>query len=908
MLSDSRLIELPAAIRLRLSGLHSGSRRECKPTNPSHEQHPFRTHVNPYLSETLARMWLDKRFVRGKGSNLFDETGRRYLDCVAAYGALPFGFNPPEIWKSLHEVETLGEPSFVQPSLLDAAGELAKRLLAVAPANLRYVTFTNSGTESVEAAIKLCRAATNRSGILSTTNSFHGKTLGALSATGNPDYHTGFAVPLAGFSQIPFGDADALAQELAAHPDHYAAFIVEPIQGEGGIVEAPPGYLAAARALCSQAGVLLVFDEIQTGLGRTGTMFCCQAEGVEPDVMTVAKALGGGLMPIGAVLCNEAAYTERFANKHSSTFAGNTLSCRAGLATLEMLTRYDCDLVDQVRRNGRRLRRRLEDLQKRYPHMIRSIRGRGYMLGIEFGIHRTTWSDSVLGAFAEQGLFTPLFASYLLNAEGLRVAPTLNGKSVIRIEPALTFTWTECEALLAGLQRALEVFSDGNIGRIFSKLMNDGHAVAPPPRMVEQERLVEPRVGERRFAFLLHPLDAGSFVDYDPSLGILSRTNLEDLQKRLSGLVEPFVLNGARVVSTTGESIFGEFIVVPRTAREMVDLPRAQVAAEVRAALDLARSRGAQMVGLGAYTSVVTRGGHALAGHGVPLTTGNSFTTVACAEGIQLSLSRLGERLGANTTAAIVGATGSIGRAMALMLAGDVGRLVLIGNPEGIPTQVRLRIRKVAADVCRHLIACHAAGQRFEMGTLGDRLLRLTGPLPSADAADECLLELADQLTAAGVIIISQDARAIVPMANVVVTSTSAPGTILGPADLAHGAVVCDLSRPANLSREVALVRPDVLVIEGGVIAVPGLPKLGRFGLGDGNVFACMAETMLLTLAGHFEDTSLGTDLSAETLRMLRMLADRHGFRVAQLRSFGAALNDADWNKLQAARGRRRAA
>jgi acetylornithine/succinyldiaminopimelate/putrescine aminotransferase/predicted amino acid dehydrogenase len=908
MLSDSRMIPRPEAIKVGLSGLHSSSNPVRKVEHPSHEQHPFRTRVNPYLGEMLAKLWLDKRFVRGKGSSLFDETGRRYLDCVAAYGALPFGFNPPEIWKSLHEVEAFGEPSFVQPSLLDAAGELAKRLLAVAPGNLRYVTFTNSGTESVEAAIKLCRAATNRSGILSTENSFHGKTLGALSATGNPDYHTGFAVPLAGFAQIPFGDVDALAGELAAHPDHYAAFIVEPIQGEGGIVEAPPGYLAAARELCSQAGVLLVFDEIQTGLGRTGSMFCCQAEGIQPDVMTVAKALGGGLLPIGAVLCNEAAYSERFATKHSSTFAGNTLSCRAGLATLELLTRRDCELVDQVRRNGRRLRQRLEDLQKQYPHMIRSIRGRGYMLGIEFGIHRTTWSDSVLGSFAEQGLFTPLFASYLLNVEGLRVAPTLNGKSVIRIEPALTFTWAECEELLVGLRRALEVFSDGNIGRIFSRLMNDGHAVAPPPSMVEQERPVEPRAGERRFAFLLHPLDADSFVDYDPSLGILSRPALEDLAKRLSGLVEPFVLNGARVVSATGESIFGEFIVVPRTAREMVELPRAQVAAEVRAAMDLAHSRGAQMVGLGAYTSIVTRGGHALAGHGVPLTTGNSFTTVACAEGIQLALARLGERLGTDTTAAVVGATGSIGRAMAFMLAGDIGRLVLIGNPEGIPAQVRCRIRKVAADVCRHLIACHVAGKRFETGTLGDRLLQLAGPLPSADAADERLLELADQLTAAGAIIISQDARATVPMANVVVTSTSAPGTILSPADLAHGAVVCDLSRPANLSREVALVRPDVLVIEGGVIAVPGLPKVGRFGLGDGNIFACMAETMLLTLAGHFEDTSLGTDLSAETLRMLRVLADRHGFRVAQLRSFGAVLNDADWNKLQAARGRRQAA
>ncbi|HEX4149074.1 MAG TPA: aminotransferase class III-fold pyridoxal phosphate-dependent enzyme, partial [Pirellulales bacterium] len=516
-------------------------------------------------------------------------------------------------------------------------------------------------------------------------------------------------------------------------------------------------------------------------------------------------------------------------------------------------TRRDSELVHQVRRNGRRLRNRLKELQARYPHMIRSIRGRGYLLGIEFGIQRSTWSESVLGAFAEQGIFTPLFASYLLNVEGIRVAPTLNGKSVIRIEPALTFTWTECEELLAGLQRALEAFSDGNIGRIFSALMNPRRAVSTPPAVIEKEPVVEPRANEKRFAFLMHPLNAESLADFDPSLAQLSLGDLENLQKRLSGLVEPFVLNETRIVSATGESIYGEFIIVPRTAREMVELPRAQVAAEVQAAMELARSRGAQMVGLGAYTSVVTRGGHSLAGQGVPLTTGNSFTAVACTEGIQLALARMGQRLGADTCAAIVGATGSIGRAMAVMLSGDIGRLVLIGNPEANPAQVRCRIRKVAADICRHLAASHAAGKRFEPGTLGDRLLQFADWLPTDTATDESFLELADKLAATGALIFSQDAHATVPLANIVVTSTSAPGTLIGPADLALGAVVCDLSRPANVSREVAGARPDVLVIEGGVVAVPGQPKLGRFGLGRGNAFACMAETMLLTLAGHFK-------------------------------------------------------
>ncbi|HEY1786128.1 MAG TPA: aminotransferase class III-fold pyridoxal phosphate-dependent enzyme, partial [Pirellulales bacterium] len=185
---------------------------------PSIESHPFAHCVNPHLADLLGRLWLNKRFVRGEGSELFDENGRRYLDCIAAYGALPFGFNPPKIWQSLREVQRSGEPSFTQPALLDAAGELADRLLAIAPSNLRYVTFANSGAEAIEASIKLCRIATGRMGILSTSNSFHGKTLGALSAPGNPHYQAGFGAPGSDFHTLPYGDVEAVRRELEARP------------------------------------------------------------------------------------------------------------------------------------------------------------------------------------------------------------------------------------------------------------------------------------------------------------------------------------------------------------------------------------------------------------------------------------------------------------------------------------------------------------------------------------------------------------------------------------------------------------------------------------------------------------------------------------------------------------------
>ncbi|HEX6984905.1 MAG TPA: aminotransferase class III-fold pyridoxal phosphate-dependent enzyme, partial [Planctomycetaceae bacterium] len=366
-------------------------------------------------------------------------------------------------------------------------------------------------------------------------------TLGALSATGNAKYQQGFAAPAEGFETIPFGDAEALREAVTRRPDHFAAFIVEPIQGEGGIVEPPPGYLKAVREICTAAGVLLVFDEIQTGLGRTGRLFACEREGVAPDVMTLAKALGGGLLPIGAVLCTPAAYTEAFALKHSSTFAGNALACRAGLAVMDRLTRGDGALLRRVRRNGARLKRGLLRLKSLYPHLLAEVRGRGYMLGLRFHADRARWPDGLLGVAADQDFFTPIFASYLLNVEGIRVAPTLNGNSVIRIEPALNFTRAQCERLLDGLGRALEAFSEGDAGRVFGSIL-DGE---PRPRSIRIDKAttggpdgaarVEPEQDERRFAFLVHPLDVHGYTEFDPSLASLTEGELADVTARISG-------------------------------------------------------------------------------------------------------------------------------------------------------------------------------------------------------------------------------------------------------------------------------------------------------------------------------------------------------------------------------------
>ena len=874
--------------------------------------HLFTEYVNPHLGRLLEAINMDKRFVRGEGCYLYDSEGRRYLDFVAAYGALPFGFNPPEIWAALREVEAGGEPSFVQPSALQAAGELAERLIRLAPEGLRYVTFANSWAEAVEAAIKAVRAATGRMGILSCDNSFHGKTLGALSATNRWAYQAAFGAPVPGFAKVPYGDLAALEQLLAERGEEFAAFILEPVQGEGGIVEPPPGYLQAAKELCRRHGVLFVLDEIQTGLGRTGRLFACEEEGVTPDVMVLAKALGGGLIPIGAMLCTEEVYTEEFAMKHSSTFAGNTLAARAGLRSLELLTRDDRALVRQVAENGAFLKAGLERLQERYPHVLRRVRGRGFMLGLEIGVDRSTYGRTcLLGVLAEQENLTPILSSYLLNVCGLRVAPTLNGSAVIRIEPPLIATREQCQAAIDAVERMLVPLAEGNTAELVSHLLgveSRPQALPAPAPAPLPEPSGDPEEG--RVAFLVHPVDWRNYPEMDDSFKVFSTAEIAEMAGRFNDLLEPFVAGSARVTAANGRRVFVDFVVVPRTADQLLAMPHDQAIAEVRAALEIAKARGAQLVGLGAYTSVVTRGGLHLKNPGVSLTTGNSYTVISAVEAMYLAVERLGTRL-PEATIAVVGATGAIGRATSILLAEGVGRLMLIGNPAR-PEASRRRLLKVAGDIVAHLADLIREGHLFEPGSIGDRLQRL-GPLPAAAAADgtgtaagpEACESLVLALEQAGALRITTDIDAALPEADLVLTATSSAEELVTPANLKFGAAVCDISRPPNVSRAVREARPDVLVIDGGVVEVPGRPDLGwNFGFERGLAYACMVETMILGLMHHFQDTSLGTDLNLPTIRQIRQWADELGFRLAQLRSFDRPLSEAEWAELMAARGR----
>jgi len=377
-------------------------------------------YVNPTALNLLRLAGFDKVEAEGSGAVLRDTDGKEYIDCLGGYGVFSLGHAHPEVIDAVHAQMRrlpLSSKTFLNQPLAD----LAERLAQLTPGDLQFSFFCNSGAEAAEGAIKFARMATGRTRIITAEGSYHGKTLGALSASGREKYKAPFEPLLPGFTTVPFGDSAALE---AAMDDTVAAVMLEPIQGENGIHVAPDDYLPLVRSLCDKHGALLVLDEVQTGLGRTGTLFACEQWGVAPDILLLAKALGGGVMPIGAVVGTPAVWEKVFAENpylHTSTFGGNQAACTAALATLDILERDQ--LCERSRVQGAKLHAALDVVRERHPDLLREVRGRGLMLGVEF-------TDPDIGKLAIGSMVHG----------GVVAAYTLNNPNVMRFEPPLVIT------------------------------------------------------------------------------------------------------------------------------------------------------------------------------------------------------------------------------------------------------------------------------------------------------------------------------------------------------------------------------------------------------------------------------------------------------------------------------------
>lgn len=424
-----------------------------------------RENSTTYLSTPHAAIQImlnfDRQYVRAAGTRLWDLDGNEYLDFVSGYGSVNIGHNHPRILETLRRVEEM--PKIVQTSLQQLPTALAHNLAQVAPGRLTRCFFCNSGAEAVEGALKITRAATGRPGFISCKGGFHGKTFGALSVSGRPKYQTPFEPLLPGCVQVPYGDLEAL--ENALRKNKAAAFIVEPIQGEGGVITPPAGYLRAARDLCKRYDTLFIADEVQTGMGRTGALFACETEGVEPDVLCLSKSLSGGAVPVGAYLATEEIWKSAYgtydtALLHSSTFGGywgNTLACVAALTALEVT--LEEDLPARARENGAYFLNELNRLKGVYP-LLKDVRGQGLMVGIELADQgkgllsklSTGISEKMMGDF---GQVSNLVTVELLNSNRVLTVYTLNNPSVVRLYPPLNVDRKDLDYVLESLEKLL---------------------------------------------------------------------------------------------------------------------------------------------------------------------------------------------------------------------------------------------------------------------------------------------------------------------------------------------------------------------------------------------------------------------------------------------------------------------
>ncbi|MFY9233876.1 MAG: aspartate aminotransferase family protein [Fimbriimonadaceae bacterium] len=392
----------------------------------------YTRYVNPYLAKLMAFAGFGVE-MRGEGCYIYDQDGKAYLDCLGGYGVFSLGHRHPKVIEAvkrqLDQMPLSGKAFFNK-----VTADLAEKLAEITPGNLQYTFFSNSGAEAVECALKFAKSATGRPGIVATDGSFHGKTLGGLSVTGREKYRKPYEPLLPGPSFVPYGDSAAMAQAIDGRT---ACVIVEPLQGEGGIHIPEDGYLRTIRQACDRHGALLIADEVQTGLGRTGKMFGCDHEGVTPDLMPLAKCLGGGVMPIGATVGTERVWDAVYSTNplsHTSTFGGNPLACAAGLAAIRVIENEG--LVERSASMGDRLKEGLEQVRLTQPDLISAVRGRGLMVGVEF-------------AMDEVGELT--IAQML--KRGMCAAYTLNNARVIRFEPPLIISPEQVDF-------AVETFAD----------------------------------------------------------------------------------------------------------------------------------------------------------------------------------------------------------------------------------------------------------------------------------------------------------------------------------------------------------------------------------------------------------------------------------------------------------------
>lgn len=417
----------------------------------------WRRYVNPDFVDLLEAFGFGRRFVRAEGASLLDEKGRRYTDFLAGFGVHNLGHNHPQLLTALEDTLRSLAPSMLNVDAALPAGQLAERLTAATHPNLCRTAFGSSGAEVVDIALRAASVCMDSTHIIACHGAYHGLSVSSLSLMGDEQIRETFKVASDRVHHIPFGDTMAVEEACRRH--QAAAFIVEPIQAEGGVRCPDDDFLPTAAAICRKHGVLLVVDEIQTGLGRTGRLFATDLACVQPDILLIGKALSGGVVPVSAAMMTDEVWKRAFSGPRrctfaSSTFAGSTLAMATGLTTLAVLEREN--LARRSAELGELLRCELKRLQGNHA-MIQDIRGRGLLIGIEFAPPSGVL-PRIVPAWAREGLYAQVVSLVLLRDHGILTQPCTLNQRVLRIEPPLIIERDDCLRLMSALDEVLDAY------------------------------------------------------------------------------------------------------------------------------------------------------------------------------------------------------------------------------------------------------------------------------------------------------------------------------------------------------------------------------------------------------------------------------------------------------------------
>ena len=803
-------------------------RQEVKEGNVQ-DCHPGQ-YWRPGLARLLEGLTLDAEYVRADGDRVWANQGSKIvevLDLVGGFGANIFGHHHPELVEEEQRILREKIPIFVQGSIRTGAVRLAETLASLVGDFVSI--FTNSGAETIEAALK--HAYLERDGrtlFWAVKGGFHGKSIGAVQLSWAYRYPYEKLGPAVRYLD-PEDPQSWSEAEKEVH--QVAAAFIEPIQGEGGIRVLPPDFINWIQHTCKDAGIPLVVDEIQTGMGRTGSFLASHSMGIDPDYLCLSKALGGGLSKIGALMVKRERFVEEFSIHHNSTFAEDDRSALIALKALQIMLRDQ--LPARCSFMGNELMIKLENLRKRFPDQIKEIRGKGLMVGVE--LHDLSESPAgLISLLSQQKYLGYLAAAFLLNVYRIRISLTLGHPFTLRLEPSAYVSEKDLDHFLEGLSDFCAALRAGDAAYLTSyQVGNKPQSIVdwrPAHSLVRQK----PR-SARRVAFVGHLILPEHAVLWDPSLKNIPPSQLESYLEKPSRLLDPSKFEEVNVQSKTGEYVHLTHIGLNLTSRQIMQAIRIKgmnwVGEKIQKAVIMARDLKCQVVGLGGYTSIITGNGRLLNVPGIGITSGNSLTTGAAISAVNQLTNTMRIDLG-HSKAAILGASGNIGSTIAEMLASQVTELVLISREPSSPR-------------------------------IGMLLKRIKEKAPNVQVTST------DQLEA-------------LKTCQIIVATSNSPDPLIFPSHLGQEPVaICDISLPGDVAKEVEIERPDVTVIKGGVMRLPRNPefRIRGMALGESSVYACLAEALIMGLENKTGHGSYGP-LKVSDVRVYMEMAERHGFSV----------------------------